>query len=118
MLRFTRTSVIAFDFQEALSFEGETGPYIQYAVVRARNILRKLGERGDKLPDFEKVMSREVFDRQLANEDFWQMLLEASAPRVSNGEGGRGRGAGALGSVRLSARASLQQLLPSSPHPE
>ncbi len=78
MLRFTRTSVIAFDFQEALSFEGETGPYIQYAVVRARNILRKLGERGDKLPDFEKVMSREVFDRQLANEDFWQMLLEAS----------------------------------------
>ena len=78
MLRFTRTSVIAFDFQEALSFEGETGPYIQYAVVRARNILRKLGERGDKLPDFEKVMSREVFDRQLANEDFWRMLLEAS----------------------------------------
>ena len=78
MLRFTRTSVIAFDFQEALSFEGETGPYIQYAAVRARNILRKLGERGEELPDFGQVLSREVFDRQLANEDFWQMLLEAS----------------------------------------
>ena len=38
MLKFTRNSVIAFDFKEALSFEGETGPYIQYAVVRARNI--------------------------------------------------------------------------------
>ncbi len=41
MLRFTRNTVIAFDFREALSFEGETGPYIQYAVVRAANILRK-----------------------------------------------------------------------------
>ena len=78
MLRFTRTSVIAFDFQEALSFEGETGPYIQYAAVRAQNILRKLGERGEYLPDFGQVLSREVFDRQLANEDFWQLLLEAS----------------------------------------
>ena len=41
MLRFTRNTVIAFDFREALSFEGETGPYVQYAVVRAANILRK-----------------------------------------------------------------------------
>ena len=41
MLKFTRNSVIAFDFGEALSFEGETGPYVQYAAVRARNILRK-----------------------------------------------------------------------------
>ena len=38
--------------QEALSFEGETGPYVQYAAVRARNILRKLEERGEQLPDF------------------------------------------------------------------
>jgi arginyl-tRNA synthetase len=41
MLKFTRNSVIAFDFKDALSFEGDTGPYIQYAVVRARNIFRK-----------------------------------------------------------------------------
>ena len=41
MLKFTRNSVIAFDFKDALNFEGETGPYIQYAVVRARNIFRK-----------------------------------------------------------------------------
>jgi arginyl-tRNA synthetase len=44
LLKFTRTSVIAFDFNEALSFEGETGPYIQYSVVRANNIFRKLGK--------------------------------------------------------------------------
>jgi arginyl-tRNA synthetase len=43
MLKFTRNSVIAFDFREALSFEGETGPYVQYAIVRARNIFRKAG---------------------------------------------------------------------------
>ena len=43
MLKFTKNSVIAFDFKEALSFEGETGPYAQYAVVRASNIFRKGG---------------------------------------------------------------------------
>ncbi len=47
MLKYTRNSVIAFDFGEALSFEGETGPYVQYAAVRANNILRKLAERGN-----------------------------------------------------------------------
>jgi arginyl-tRNA synthetase len=41
MLRFTRNTVIAFDFKDALSFEGETGPYVQYAIVRAINIFRK-----------------------------------------------------------------------------
>src|SRR5438094_2340680 len=45
LLKFTRNSVIAFDFKEALSFEGETGPYCQYAAVRANSIFRKLGER-------------------------------------------------------------------------
>ncbi|HUE81985.1 MAG TPA: arginine--tRNA ligase [Pyrinomonadaceae bacterium] len=44
LLKFTRNSVIAFDFQEALSFEGETGPYCQYAAVRANSIFRKLDE--------------------------------------------------------------------------
>jgi arginyl-tRNA synthetase len=43
MLKYTKPSVIAFDFKEALSFEGETGPYVQYAVVRATNIFRKGG---------------------------------------------------------------------------
>ena len=43
MLRYTRNTVIAFDFKDALSFEGETGPYVQYAIVRAANIFRKAG---------------------------------------------------------------------------
>ncbi len=78
LLKFTRTSVIAFDFQEALSFEGETGPYVQYAAVRARNILRKLEEKGEEVPDFTRDLTAEALGRQLASEDFWQMLLAAS----------------------------------------
>ena len=78
LLKFTRNSVIAFDFQEALSFEGETGPYVQYAAVRARNILRKLEEKGERLPDFSADLSEDALGRQLVREDFWQMLLAAS----------------------------------------
>ena len=43
LLRFTRNTVIAFDYQDALAFDGETGPYVQYAAVRAANIFRKAG---------------------------------------------------------------------------
>ena len=46
LLKFTRSSIIAFDFKDALSFEGETGPYCQYAVVRIRGIRRKGAEVG------------------------------------------------------------------------
>jgi len=78
MLKFTRNSLIAFDFQEALSFEGETGPYVQYTAVRARNILRKLEERGETLPDFARDLDQAALERQLATEDLWQLLLIAS----------------------------------------
>jgi arginyl-tRNA synthetase len=78
LLKFTRNTVIAFDFQEALSFEGETGPYVQYAAVRAGRILKKLEERGETLPDFRAELSREAMARQLENEDCWQVLLAAS----------------------------------------
>jgi arginyl-tRNA synthetase len=78
LLKYTRNSVIAFDFQEALSFEGETGPYVQYAAVRARNILRKLAERGETLPDFRAELDQEAFTRQLTDENCWQLLLWVS----------------------------------------
>jgi arginyl-tRNA synthetase len=92
MLKYTRNSLIAFDFQEALSFEGETGPYVQYTAVRARNILRKLADRGQALPDFAIELDEAAMRRQLASEDFWQLLLiatkvDASIERaVSSGE--------------------------------
>jgi arginyl-tRNA synthetase len=83
MLKYTRNSVIAFDFQEALSFEGETGPYVQYAAVRAGNILRKLAERGEAIPDFGAELSKDAMARQLASEDFWQLSLAASKVDVA-----------------------------------
>ena len=113
LLKFTRNTVIAFDFQEALSFEGETGPYVQYAAVRARNIFRKLEERGEAMPDFSAALTREAMARQLAHENCWQILLAASQSGFGGGaRGGRGR-AGACGEVRLSAGADVQHLLSS-----
>jgi arginyl-tRNA synthetase len=70
LLKFTRNAVIAFDFQDALNFDGETGPYVQYAAVRAANILRKLGET----PDFSQVDPAAV----LQNDEFWQLLILAA----------------------------------------
>ena len=78
LLKYTRNTVIAFDLQEALSFTGETGPYVQYSVVRARKILQKFGELGEPAPDFAAELSAEAMARQLQSEDFWQMLLAAS----------------------------------------
>jgi arginyl-tRNA synthetase len=92
MLKFTRNSVIAFDFHEALSFEGETGPYAQYAAVRAGNILRKYEERFGPIPDFKNLFSVDMLERQLEPEDLWQLLLACSkvdpviARAISSGE--------------------------------
>ena len=78
MLKFTRNSVIAFDFHEALSFEGETGPYVQYTAVRAGNILKKYLERGETMPRFEEVLTQEVLKQGFESEGLWQLLLLAS----------------------------------------
>jgi len=72
MLKFTKNSVIAFDFKEALSFEGETGPYAQYAVVRATNIFRKAALSA------EEILSGEIDLRFLKEDDeIWQLWLTA-----------------------------------------
>jgi len=78
MLKFTRNSVIAFDFKDALSFEGETGPYIQYAVVRARNILRKSGTTQEAvLAEFAKLAELGTYLAGDDNEDIWALWLRA-----------------------------------------
>ena len=77
MLKFTRNSVIAFDFKDALSFEGETGPYIQYAVVRARNIFRKAAVAPETaLDDFAGVDAGKYLSGD-ENEDIWALWLRA-----------------------------------------
>ena len=78
MLRFTRNSVIAFDFKDALSFEGETGPYLQYAVVRTRSIFRKAGTTPDEAlaalagVDIAPYLSGE------GSEGIWEVWLRAA----------------------------------------
>jgi arginyl-tRNA synthetase len=78
MLKFTRGSVIAFDFHEALSFEGETGPYVQYAVVRADRILKRYMERGGVPQEFSRVLSADVLKRCFESDELWRLVLLAS----------------------------------------
>jgi arginyl-tRNA synthetase len=82
MLKYTKPSVIAFDFKEALSFEGETGPYAQYAVVRATNIFRKGGLDPDTfLSDVGSKISGDELTKYLNGEgsnELWELWLAAS----------------------------------------
>jgi arginyl-tRNA synthetase len=74
LLKFTRNTVIAFDFKDALSFEGETGPYCQYAVVRIRGIRRKGAEAGMT----NVAVTRESAAALFAGPDgngLWELLL-------------------------------------------
>jgi len=75
MLKFTRNTVIAFDFKEALSFEGETGPYVQYAVVRARNIFRKAGTTPEAA--LSEVNVGDYFEGEGAT-GLWELWIMAS----------------------------------------
>jgi arginyl-tRNA synthetase len=78
MLKFTRNSVIAFDFKDALSFEGETGPYIQYAVVRARNIFRKAGVTSEAvLAEIAELGPIDAYLEGEAATDIWSLWLRA-----------------------------------------
>jgi len=80
LLKFTRNTVIVFDFQEALSFEGETGLFCQYSAVRANSIFRKLEEKGSlensltacDASDIEAVLTGESGD------DIWSMAVLSS----------------------------------------
>jgi arginyl-tRNA synthetase len=82
MLKFTKPSVIAFDFKDALSFEGDTGPYAQYAAVRASNIFRKGGMDPDSfVRDAATHISTEDFATYLdgeAGNDIWELWLAAA----------------------------------------
>jgi arginyl-tRNA synthetase len=73
MLKFGRNKVIAFDFDEALSFEGDTGPYLQYSAVRVENILRKLRERG--LP---AEIDADALGGETWEDDLWEIFVEVA----------------------------------------
>jgi arginyl-tRNA synthetase len=82
MLKYTKPSVIAFDFKDALSFEGETGPYAQYAVVRATSIFRKAGLDPDTFTfNAVKQIGTQALAQYLNGADaneIWELWLAAS----------------------------------------
>ena len=82
MIKFSRGKVIAFDLDEALSFEGESGPYIQYAVVRANNIFQKLQQRDgvdeSALLSLLKDLSPAELTGANGGHELWALVLEAS----------------------------------------
>jgi arginyl-tRNA synthetase len=78
MLKYTRNSVIAFDFKDTLSFEGETGPYVQYAVVRIRNIFRKGSADAEaELAGIAELAELGKYLTGAENEDIWELWLRA-----------------------------------------
>ncbi|MGA8368213.1 MAG: arginine--tRNA ligase [Candidatus Acidiferrales bacterium] len=85
LLRFTRSTVIAFDFKDALSFEGETGPYVQYAVVRVNGIVRKGVGRLDSVDAANalRVEHGEIdaarFFGAPGGDDLWELVVLAGS---------------------------------------
>jgi arginyl-tRNA synthetase len=81
LLKYTRTSIIAFDFEEALKFRGETGPYLQYSVRRLSNIFTELGRSADDVRnDFAQLSAEEVaaqFSGE-AGDVLWSLVYFAS----------------------------------------
>jgi arginyl-tRNA synthetase len=75
MTRFSRNKVIAFDFDEALAFEGDTGPYLQYAAVRATNIFKKLEETGLKgRLDAAEIDGLEALPEGALDDGLWDVV--------------------------------------------
>ncbi|MBI2837612.1 MAG: arginine--tRNA ligase [Acidobacteria bacterium] len=80
MLRFGRAKVLAFDLKEALNFDGETGPYLQYAAVRARNIFAKLKERDGTTAETVRGIAADAASYAYLDEadDIWDLVLSAA----------------------------------------
>lgn len=82
MLKFAKNSLIVFDFEEALSFEGETGPYLQYTLVRINSIFRKLKDKEnfEEKSVIDLISSKELSLSSLEKSelaDFWELILFA-----------------------------------------
>jgi arginyl-tRNA synthetase len=73
LLKYTRNTIIAFDFEDALRAEGETGPYCQYAVVRIRGIRRKGHEAGGRPAVSADAVQKFLEGAEAA--DIWELLL-------------------------------------------
>ncbi|HEY2295018.1 MAG TPA: arginine--tRNA ligase [Thermoanaerobaculia bacterium] len=79
MVKATNNRVIAFDFDEALNFEGESGPYLQYSLVRAKNIRRRLQQEGIAADVFAEEVA--ALPEEVWSEDLWDLILEVAQTR-------------------------------------
>ncbi|MEZ5425634.1 MAG: arginine--tRNA ligase [Pyrinomonadaceae bacterium] len=81
LLKYTRNTVVVFDFKEALSFEGETGVYCQNAAVRFNSIFKKLEdnalENSQSLISGEIEKVSEVFSSEIGD-DIWSLVALAA----------------------------------------
>jgi arginyl-tRNA synthetase len=99
MVKATTTRKIAFDLEEALAFEGETGPYLQYSLVRERNIRQKLAAAG--MATTVDLDHLQTLDSALWDDDLWDLVLHtAQIPETVT------RGTNSL-ELSLIARAAL-----------
>jgi len=78
LIKFTRNTIIAFDFEDALSAEGETGPYCQYAIVRIRGIRRKDAEANSARPAIDTAALQSVLSGP-EGISLWEVLLHAGS---------------------------------------
>ncbi|MPN12096.1 Arginine--tRNA ligase [bioreactor metagenome] len=75
-LKNSREKDIVFDWKEMLSFEGETGPYVQYTYARGKSILRKVGQCDGDV-DYSKLSSKEEFELVKELEGFQSAIAAA-----------------------------------------
>ena len=121
LLKFTRTTVIVFDFKEALSFEGETGCFCQYSAVRANSIFRKLKETGESIEECRARLAQtekvgEVFSSE-AGDDIWSLVTLALRLEETVSQSAAANRAGYFGEIHLQPRQSVQPFLPQSQDP-
>jgi arginyl-tRNA synthetase len=78
LLKVTRNTIIAFDFEDALSAEGETGPYCQYAIVRIRGIRRKGAEVAGTRHEIGLETLKKIVEGPESN-TIWEVLLASGS---------------------------------------
>ena len=121
MLKYSRGKLIVFDIEEALSFEGETGPYLQYAVGPREQYLpqaaRARGADRSRRPR-QRSTARAADELTDAASELWALVLEAARLDEIVEQVVRSLEFSVAGEIRLRPRAAVQRVLPSVPDPQ
>jgi arginyl-tRNA synthetase len=77
ILKNNKDKDIIFSWEDILSFEGDSGPYVQYTCVRGKSVLRKAGEMPETA-DYSKLITEEEFALAKLLDSFKASLKEAA----------------------------------------